>query len=51
LNLAETYDHILLQNLLLIAEKATAASDGKFDMKSCFQGVKLNGKPNWNPPT
>lgn len=25
-------------------------SDGKFDVKACFYGVKLNGKPSWNPP-
>lgn len=25
-------------------------SDGKFDIKACFYGVKLNGKPSWNPP-
>jgi hypothetical protein len=51
LNLAETYDQIILQNLLLIAEKAVTGSEGKFDSKSCFAGVKLNGKPNWSPPT
>lgn len=34
-----------------IAEKAAANSEGKFDVKACFQGVKLNGKPSWNPPT
>ena len=33
LNLAETYDHIILQNLMLIAEKAALKSDGKFDIK------------------
>ena len=25
-------------------------SEGKFDIKSCFVGVKINGKPNWSPP-
>jgi hypothetical protein len=34
-----------------MAENCAAASEGKFDIKSCFYGVKLNGKPNWNPPT
>lgn len=51
LNLAETYDHIILQNLILIAEKAANGSEGKFDIKQCFQGVKMNGKASWNPPT
>jgi len=37
--------------LLQIAEKAVEKSEGKFDVKSCFQNVKLNGKANWTPPT
>jgi hypothetical protein len=40
-----------LQNLLGIAEKSVLASEGKFDIKACFNGVKLNGKASWNPPT
>ncbi len=36
LNLAETYDHIILQSLCLIAEKAVLNSEGKFDIKQCF---------------
>lgn len=36
LNLAETYDHIILQSLLIIAEKAALKSEGKFDIKQCF---------------
>ena len=36
LNLAETYDHIILQNLLIIAEKSSSKSEGKFDNKQCF---------------
>lgn len=36
LNLAETYDHIIIQSLLAIAEKAVARSEGKFDIKQCF---------------
>ena len=51
LNMNETYDHIILQNLLLIAEKAVLNCDGKFDIKGCFYGAKLNGKPSWNPPS
>jgi Ran GTPase-activating protein (RanGAP) involved in mRNA processing and transport len=51
LNMAETYNQLILQNLLKIAENISNASEGKFDMKSCFFGVKLNGKPNWAPPT
>lgn len=51
LNLAETYNHIILKSLLIIAEKAALKSEGKFDTKACFNGVKLNGKANWNPPT
>ena len=39
-----------MQNLLRIAEGAANASEGKFDLKACFYGVKLNGKGNWNPP-
>eukprot|EP00347_Sterkiella_histriomuscorum_P017989 403347211 len=50
LNMAETYDHIILQNLLQIAEKSAGGSEGKFDIKACFQGVKYNGKPSWSPP-
>jgi len=37
--------------LLRMAEGFAASSEGKFDVKACFYGVKLNGKPNWNPPT
>ena len=48
--MAETYNQLILQNLLKIAEGAVASSDGKFDIKGCFYGVKLNGKANWNPP-
>jgi hypothetical protein len=33
LNLAETYDHIILQHLLQIAEKAVSKCEGKFDIK------------------
>ncbi len=33
-----------------MAENASLASEGKFDIKACFFGVKLNGKANWNPP-
>lgn len=51
LNLEERYDNIILQSLLGIAEKAALKSEGKFDMKACFFGVKLNGKGNWNPPS
>ncbi len=51
LNLAETYDQLILQSLLRLAETCANSSDGKFDVKACFFGVKLNGKPNWNPPT
>ena len=36
LNLAETYNTIILQSLLSSAEKASVKSDGKFDVKSCF---------------
>ena len=51
LNLAETYDQLVLQSLLRLAESVANQSEGKFDIKACFFGVKLNGKPNWNPPT
>ncbi len=51
LTLGDMYNDIILQNLLEIAEKAAEKSDGKFDVKQCFQNVKLNGKANWNPPT
>jgi hypothetical protein len=51
LNLSETYNHIILKSLLQIAEKASLKSEGKFDVKACFNSVKLNGKSNWNPPT
>jgi hypothetical protein len=51
LNLAETYDQLILQGLLKLAESCANTSEGKFDVKACFFGVKLNGKPNWNPPT
>ena len=51
LNMSETYYHIILQNLLQIAEKAVSNSDGKFDIKACFVGAKLNGKANWSPPS
>lgn len=51
LNMNDTYDHIILQNLLQIAEKASSNSEGKFDIKACFYGVKLNGKANWNLPS
>ena len=51
LNLAECYDQIILQSLLSIADKAASKSDGKFDIKACFYGVKINGKANWTPPT
>jgi hypothetical protein len=50
LNLAETYDQLVLQSLLKLAESVANQSEGKFDIKACFYGVKLNGKPNWNPP-
>ncbi len=50
LNLADTYDNIILQHLLLIAEKTAEKSEGKFDLKACFYGVKFNGKGNWTPP-
>ena len=33
LSLAETYGHIILQSLLIIAEKAALKSEGKFDIK------------------
>jgi len=50
LNLAETYHNIILQTLLQHAERAVErAGEGKFELKSCFQGVKLNGK-SWTPP-
>lgn len=49
--MSETYNQLILQNLLKIAEAAANGSDGKFDVKACFQGVKLNGKNTWNPPT
>lgn len=51
LNLSETYNHIILKSLLSIAEKAVLKSEGKFDIKACFNGVKLNGKSSWTPPT
>jgi hypothetical protein len=51
LNLAETYDQLILQNLLRISEAASLSSEGKFDVKTCFFNVKLNGKATWNPPT
>jgi hypothetical protein len=51
LDLEETINQIILQNLLCLAEQASGASDGKYDVKSCFQSVKLNGKGNWTPPT
>ena len=50
LNMAETYNQLILQNLLRIAEGAANVSEGKFDVKACFYGVKLNGKANWSPP-
>lgn len=34
-----------------MAESASTSSEGKFDIKGCFVGVKINGKPSWNPPT
>ena len=51
LNMSETYDQLIMQSLLRIAESTSLASEGKFDIKACFFGVKLNGKANWNPPT
>jgi hypothetical protein len=51
LNMAQTYDVLILQSLLKLAEGIANSSEGKFDIKACFYGVKLNGKPNWNPPT
>lgn len=50
LNMVETYNQLILQNLLRIAEGAANVSEGKFDTKGCFYSVKLNGKANWNPP-
>lgn len=41
---------MILQSLLKLAESVANQSEGKFDVKACFFGVKLNGKPNWNPP-
>jgi hypothetical protein len=51
LNLCDTYDEIILQSLLAIAENTSNKSEGRFDIKACFAGVKLNGKPTWSPPT
>ena len=51
LNMAETYDNFIMQSLLKLADSAANSSEGKFDVKACFYGVKMNGKPNWNPPT
>ena len=50
LNVGDTYDLLILQSLLTCAEKAVARSEGKFDIKACFYGVKFNGKTNWIPP-
>lgn len=49
--MSDTYDHIIIQNLIQIAEKAAANSEGKFDVKACFFGAKFNGKANWNLPS
>lgn len=51
LNMAQTYDVLILQSLLRHAEGCANTSEGKFDIKACFFSVKLNGKPNWNPPS
>lgn len=51
LDLGESFDQICLQNLLLAAEKAVVRSEAAFEIKQCFPGVRLNGKPKWDPPT
>lgn len=48
------YDQIVLQKLLTIshalAAQSTTHPDGPFDQKACFNGVKIDGKPRWDPP-
>lgn len=51
LNLRNTYDRIILQQLLNVSLECATASAGAFDQKSCFNMVKLNGKATWAPPT
>ena len=34
-----------------LAEASAEHPSGAFEQKLCFQGVKLNGKGNWAPPT
>ena len=34
----------------MAATKAVERSEGKFELKQCFVGVKLNGKGKWDPP-
>ena len=50
LDLVESFDQVCLQNLLQAAERAVTRNEAAFEIKSCFSGVKLNGKPKWDPP-
>ena len=54
LDLEVVYDKLVFQQLLDLSLEAAQTSQslptGAFEQKACFNGVKLNGKANWNPP-
>ena len=54
MNLEKQYDRIVLQNLLTISTELVEISQenpsGAIEQKQCFNGVRFNGKPRWEPP-
>lgn len=50
LDLSQSHNQIVLQNLLAAAERSVAENEGKFEIKQCFVKVTFNGKSKWDPP-